>query len=118
LRIGNIVVERRFGRYAFGFAVRRDFAVVDAVGEPPQPLAFAAEPAHEIRFAHRLYVADGAEAVAREPLLRHRADAPDEADGLGREKRFRLRAPDEREPARLVEIGGDLRQEFAIAQTH
>ena len=59
-------------------AIGLDGAVVDAAGEPPQPLALGAVAAHQLGFVGALQVGDGAQAVAREPFLRRRADAPDE----------------------------------------
>ncbi len=89
-------------------------AVVDAAGEPRT----AARPRRRSGASGRaslgaLQVADRAEAVAREPLLRHLADAEDERHRLvGARKAAASRAAEHRKAARLVEVGGDLGEEL------
>jgi hypothetical protein len=56
------------------------------------------------------------DAVARQPLGQGGADAPDQPDRLGAEELGRFSAPDDREAARLVEIGGDLGEELVVAE--
>ena len=55
-------------------------------------------------------------AVAGKPRRAHLADAEDEAHRLRREERRRLACAQHRKAARLVEIGGDLGEEFVAGQ--
>ena len=88
---GDVGVEGGFRGDAFRVPIRNHLAVVDAAGEPAQPLAFGAEPAHQFGLVVLLNVGDGAKAVAGEPLLRHLADAEDDRNRLLREKGAALR---------------------------
>ena len=111
LVVGDILVERRLGRHAFGLALRVHAAVVDAAREPPQPAPLDAVAAHQVGLVGLLQVRDGVVAVALQPRLRRLADAPDEADRLVARKR-RLVLAEHRKAARLVEVGGDLGEEL------
>ena len=57
-----------------------------------------------------------AKAEPLQPLPRRLADAPEPADAHRRQQRHRLVARNRRKAARLVEIGGELRQELAVAE--
>ena len=100
---GDVVVERGLGRDALGLALGAHRPVVDAVGEPREPRALGAVAAHQFRLAGALQVADGAQPVAREPLLRHLADPENQRDRLRRQEGGRLargRAPQSRAACR------------------
>ena len=93
-----------------------DRAVVEPVREACEPCALGAVAARQFDLAGALQVADGAHAVACEPLLRHLAYAEDQRHRFGRQERRRLAAAEHREAARLVEIGGDLGEELVAGE--
>ena len=71
---------------------------------------------HQLVFVGALQIGDDAEAALRQPLLRGRSHAEDEADRLVREHRARFVLVERGKAARLVEVGGDLGQEL-VART-
>src|SRR5262249_45382307 len=89
---GEVAVESRFRRHAFGFPLRRHLALVDAAREPRKAQPLDAVAARKVAFRRDGEIADPEEAVALEPRLARLAHAPDEADRLPREERARLRA--------------------------
>src|ERR1043166_1245094 len=109
---GEVAVECRLGGDALRFALRRHLALVDAARKAREAKSFGAVAAREVPLGRRRRSGAREEAVAREALLARLADAPDEADRLSRQERARLRTAQHGKSARLVEVGGDLRQEF------
>src|SRR4029079_2502849 len=69
--IGDVLIEGSFRRDALGLAVGVDLAIVDTVRQARESWALAAVAAHQFALAGALQIADRAQAVAREALLRH-----------------------------------------------
>ena len=61
-------------------------------------------------------VGDGADALGLERAHGGAADAPDDRDRLAGEEVGGLGAADQREAARLVEVGGDLGEELVVGE--
>src|SRR5262249_1796036 len=110
--IGDVAIKRGFRRNALGLALGADRPVVEPVREPKQPRALGAVAASQLALAGALQIADGAQAVARQALLRDFSDAEDQRDRSWRQEGGSLAATEHRKPARFVEIGGDLGQEL------
>ena len=81
-----------------------------------EPRALGAVAAHQFALAGALQIADRAQAVAREALLRHLADAEDQRHRFRRQERGGLGRAEDGEAARLVQIGGDLGEELVAAR--
>ena len=114
--VGDVVLERGLGRDALGLALGAHRPVVDAAGEARQARALGAVAARQFDLAGALQVADGAQPVAREPLLRHLADAENQRHRLRRQEGRGLGAAEHRKAARLVEVGGDLGEELVAGE--
>src|SRR5712691_10116738 len=115
--LGYIALEGRLGRDAFGLALRPYRPVVNAAGKPRQPRALGAIAARQRDLAQALQVADRGYSVPRQARLRRLANAEYLCHRPRRQERGRLAAAEDGEPARLVEIGGDLGQEFAAGES-
>src|SRR5205085_8425532 len=87
-----------------------------AAGQVSQPRSHPAIARGELAFADFCKLADQDDAVAGEPPLHRQADAPQQRDRLAGEECRGIGAAENREAARLVEIGGDLCEKFGIAQ--
>ncbi len=112
----DVVEKGRFGRNALRRLVRMHLAVVDAAREAVEPLAHRAIAAHQVGLLHGLELADGADAVRLQRRVERLADAPDGGDRPGRQEFQRLFLPDHRKAAGLLEVGGNLGEEFAIGE--
>src|SRR6185437_16519269 len=93
-----------------------DAAVVLAAREAREAPADGAVAGGQLALLHRLKLADARDPVAGEAALQRRADAPEQADRPLGEERERLGPADDREAARLVEVGGDLGEELVVAE--
>ena len=93
-----------------------DRAVVAALRQSPQTQSILAEAQDGLPLVDPLQIADQAKARALEPLPPYPAYAPQALDALGRKPGFRFFPRKQSKAARLVEIGGDLRQKLAVAQ--
>ena len=90
---------------------------VDAARQPIEALAHRPVASHEVAFLHRLELADRADAVAFQRGGESLADAPDERHRLAGQEGHGFRLADDREAARLVEVGGHLGEERAVGET-
>ena len=93
-----------------------DRAVVAPLRQTPETQPILAEAQESLPLVDPLQVADQAKARALEPLPPYPAYAPQALDALGRQPGFRFFPRKTSKAARLVEIGGELRQKLAIAQ--
>ena len=114
--IRQIALERGFRGHALGFAIGAHRAVVEAAGEPRQAAAFLAVAAEQLDLADPLQIGDAMKTVAGEPRHAGLADAVDEARRFWRQEGRGLAAAEHGKAARLVEIGGDLGEEFVAGE--
>jgi hypothetical protein len=110
------VLERGLRGNALGLPIGADRARVDAACQARQPPAFVAVTAHQLDFAGSLQIGDVQKSVARIARRAGLAHPENEADRLWREERLRLVLPEHGKAARLVEVGGDLGEEFVAGQ--
>src|SRR5215813_11908424 len=80
--VGDVAVEGGFRRNALGLALGPDRPVVEAAGEARESGALEPVAPPQFALAGALQVPDGAQAVARQALLRHLADAEDQRHRL------------------------------------
>src|SRR5205814_3202104 len=113
---GLVLRKGRLGRDRLGLPLGIDMPVVFAARKARQALPDAAVARGEIALVERGELADAGNTVTRQPALHRAADAPQPADRLIREKGLGLGMPDDRKTARLIEIGGELRQKFVVAE--
>ncbi len=92
-------------------------AVVFAAGQMSEARSHPAIAGGEFAVADFGELTDQSDAVAGEPPLHRGPDAPQQRDRLAGEERRGLAAAEDREAARLVEVGGDLREKFVVAQS-
>ena len=116
IEVGGVFVERGLIGDRFDGSIPLDPTVIFAACEVPEPVAGAAEARMEVALVPPEEVAEGADPGAVQGGLCDRADAPDQADGFLAQEFGRLLLADDRKPARLVEIGGDLGEEFVVAE--
>src|SRR3546814_4396827 len=90
--------------------------IVRAAVEVIEARADSAVAGDDRYLVHRLELGDFGDAVALQLRLERPADTPDQVDRLVGEERYGIVAADDREAARLVEIGGDLGEKLVVAQ--
>ena len=115
--VGDVLVEGGLGGHALGLPPWRHRARIDPHGELVQPPSLGAKIPHQACLAAILQVADARDAVARQALLGRLADAPDQRHRARAQEGLSLGAADDGEAARFVEIGRNLREELAIAES-
>src|SRR4051812_29780364 len=84
--------------------------------ESPQPAAVTRKLPHHLDLVGLLQVRDDAEAALHQTLLRRGSNAENETDRLLRQHQARFLLVERGKPARLVEVGGDLRQELVAGE--
>jgi len=83
----------------------------------PEAVAHRSETRGEVFAVAVEEITDGAQTGLFKAGLHGGANAPDDLDGLGPEECGGVRLAQDREAARLVEIGGDLGEELVVGQT-
>ena len=78
--------------------------------------AVVADPQHRLALVEPLQVADFRDAEPLQPRPRDLAHAPQPADAQRREQGLRLTARNDGKASGLIEIGGELREELAVAE--
>ena len=86
------------------------------MGEEREPMPELAEPRHQLLLLQRLQVGDGLQAALLHAPRRDRADTVDLAHRQRRQEVLGLGAADDREAARLLQLGGELGQELVAGK--
>ena len=112
----EVVEEGRLGADRLAHLVRIDRAGVLALGQLRQAKAIGAPALGEVLGVRVRQIAHLAEARRLQRADEGGADAGQDGDGPHGQEGARLRRADDREAARLVEVGGDLGQELVGRQ--
>ena len=86
------------------------------MGEMPEPCAMGAEALHHRVAVEAANIGQRADARAAKARPRGGAHAPENRDRLVAQEGLGIALADHREPARLVEIGGDLGEELVVRE--
>ena len=100
------------GSGRFGFAIRHDRPVVDAVRQLPQPVGQAADDLAQAAGIDVAHVDQPFDAVRAQLSGGDRPDAPQRVDRQLLQERFDALRADDRQAVRLLPAGGDLRQKL------
>ncbi len=111
-QFADVVVEGRLRRHALGVAHRIDPAHVEPARQLPETRAFLAIAAHQFEPVGALEIGDHAIAVRRQLGGADGADAVDEADRFRRQEFLGVLLAEHGKAARLVDVGGNLGEEF------
>ncbi len=115
--VGFVARKGGFCRDRAGRRMGNDGAIVGSLGETGEPRAHPPIARRELPLADLRELTDEGDAVGGEPALQRRSDAPQQRHRLVGEKSRRIVPAQHREAARLVEVGGDLGEKLAVAQT-
>ena len=116
MQAGEVGWKGGLGADALALLIRIDGTVVLATGKPRQAGAVGAEASEEVVWLGASEIAHGLEARVFELPRGHCADPRQYRDRPRRQQGLGLGRADDREAARLVQVGGDLGQEAVRRQ--